>query len=502
MTDTEPHLERPRLTMAERLAAAPWDEMVIALVITAIVTGLCLSVFEFTGYWSVALFYLLTVVLAATRLSRWPTILMAATSALLWDFLFIPPRFTFWITHFQDLLMFGAYFVIAIVIGNLTSQLRERELIERRREERATALYRLTRALAASRNLDDALRAALPIMAQLFQCEVGIWLCEGDNLVLHPATTRSSFAGEQHTAALAFASKQATGRSTNIVPEAEALYLPLLAGERADGVLGIWLDRSPVQEQRELLDAFAAQLAVFVNKEHALKQAREAHLATESQKLQKTLFDSVSHELKTPLAAISATLEQPQPNHAELNQAVRRLTRTVEHLLDATRLESGALRIAPEWCEPGELLREAVEVARLRHREVRLVIAPTLPEILVDVRLLEQALVSLLTNADCYSSNDLAIDASVERVATEIVFSIQDRGSGLTPGEEKKVFEKFYRGVGKPAGGLGLGLSIARQLVEAHGGRIDAQNREGGGAVFRIHIPLGEPMTLPQDAPA
>src|SRR6202023_3125302 len=125
--------------------------------IATVVTAFCLAIFDYTGYWAVSLFYLLAVVLAAARLHRWPTLFLAALSALLWDFLFIPPRFTFYITHFHDFMMFGAYFVIAIVIGHLATQLREREQSERRREERATPLYRFPRALAAGSDLDEAL---------------------------------------------------------------------------------------------------------------------------------------------------------------------------------------------------------------------------------------------------------------------------------------------------------------------------------------------------------
>ena len=144
-------------------------------------------------------------------------------------------------------------------------------------------------------------------------------------------------------------------------------------------------------QQRELLDAFAVQLALFINKERALEESRAAQVARQSQKLQKTLFDSVSHELKIPLAAISAALQQPHPDSAELQQAVRRLTRTVDHLLDATRLESGLLRPALEWCDPGELLRESVTHAGLSEN-VKVTIAQKFPAISVDSHLIEQAL--------------------------------------------------------------------------------------------------------------
>jgi two-component system sensor histidine kinase KdpD len=445
---------------------------------------------------------LLAVVLAATRLRRWPTLFLAALSALLWDFLFIPPRFTFYISHFHDFMMFGAYFVIALVIGHLATQLREREQLERRREERATALYRLTRSLAASRNLDEALPKVLALIKGSFQADAAVWLRDESGLSQHPASNHSPSSKDEGVAMWAFQKKQAAGRSTDTLPDAEALHLPLVTGDRAEGVLTVRLAASPTLEQRELLDTFAAQLALFVNKERALEESRAAQVARQSQKLQRTLFDSVSHELKTPLAAMSVALQQPQPDRAELQQAVRRLTRTVDHLLDATRLESGLLQPVREWCDPGELLREAVALAGLKEEAVKIGVAKGLPVVFVDAHLIEQALAALLSNASAHGISNQPIEASAARDDSMLVFSIADHGPGLAPGEENKVFEKFYRGPGTPAGGLGLGLSIARQLVEAHSGQISAQNREEGGSRFSIRLPIGEPMQLPSEATA
>ena len=181
---------------------------------------------------------------------------------------------------------------------------------------------------------------------------------------------------------------------------------------------------------------------------------------------------------------------------------MRRLTRTVDHLLDATRLESGLLQPVREWCDPAELLREAVTLAGLKDGSVKLNIAPNLPTVSVDAHLIEQALVALLSNAAAHGKSDQPIEANVMRDDAHLVFSVADHGPGLAPGEENKVFEKFYRGPATPAGGLGLGLSIARQLVEIHGGQIVAQNREEGGSRFSIRLPIGEPMQLPMEATA
>ncbi len=328
----------------EQLRTTHWNEFGIALAIAAVVTVGSLAVINYTGYWAIALFYLLAVVIAATRLRRWPTLFLAALSAMLWDFLFIPPRFTFYITRFHDFMMFSAYFVIALVIGHLATQLRQREESERRREARSTALYRLTRALAASRDLDEALRAVVKLIKEAFDADAAIWLRDSGGLALQPASALVPSEKEESVAAWAFQKKQSAGRSTDTLPDAEALHLPLIAADRAEGVMAVQLRKLPTIEQRELLDAFTAQLALFVNKERALSETRAAQLAQESEKLQKTLFDSVSHELKTPLAAMSAALQQPQPNWSELQQAVRRLT---THRRSSARCDAARVRFAP-----------------------------------------------------------------------------------------------------------------------------------------------------------
>ncbi|HXM74194.1 MAG TPA: DUF4118 domain-containing protein, partial [Chthoniobacterales bacterium] len=412
----------------ERLARVPWRDFGIALIIAAAVTALSLSIFGYTGYSAVALFYLLAVVLAGTRLRRWPTLFLAALSALLWNFLFVPPRFTFYIGQFQDVMMFCAYFVIALVIGHLATQLREREQSERRREERATALYRLTRALAASRDLDEALPKVLALIKSSFQADAAVWLRDESGLSHHPASTFSPSSKDESVAMWAFQRKQSAGKSTDTLPDAEALHVPLVTGDRAEGVLSVRLPSPPTIEQRELLDAFASQLALFVNKERALEESRSAQISRQSQKLQKTLFDSVSHELKTPLAAMTAALQQPEPDCSELQQAARRLTRTVDHLLDATRLESGLLQPVREWCDPAELVREAIAASGLKDAAVRINIAKNLPAISVDSRLIQQALGSLLSNAVAHGKSDQPVDVSAARDDSMLVISVADHG--------------------------------------------------------------------------
>ena len=498
MIPAEESAQPRRESLEERLARTPWQEFGIALGIAAGITVFSLLIVNLIDYRAVALFYLFAVVIAGMRLRRWPTFVLAALSALLWDFLFIPPRFTFYIGKLEDFMMFGAYFVIAVVIGHLATQLHEREQAERRREERATALYRLTRTLAASRDLGRALPKVLHLIRDFFRADAAVWLPDENGLTAHPASTFVPSKKDESVAMWAFQKKQAAGKSTDTLPDSECLHIPLVAGDRAEGVLSVRLKAPPTLEQRELLDAFAAQLALFLNKERALEESRAAQISKQSQKLQKALFDSVSHELKTPLAAMSVALQQPDPNRSELQHAVARLTRTVDHLLDATRLESGLLQPMREWCDPAEIVREAVAQARLSNGAVKISVAKDLPMISVDARLLEQALVTLLSNAAAHSPKGEQIEIAAARDDNTIVFSVADHGPGLAPGEESKLFEKFYRGPGTAPGGLGLGLSIARQLVEANGGQIVAQNREDTrGSRFSIRIPISDAMRLP-----
>jgi two-component system sensor histidine kinase KdpD len=498
MIPSEEGAQPRRESLEERLARTPWQEFGIATAIAAVVTAFSLSVVGFIGYWAIALFYLFAVVIAGTRLRRWPTFFLATLSALLWNFLFIPPRFTFAISRFEDFMMFGAYFVIAVVIGHLATQLHEREQAERRREERATALYRLTRALAASRDLSDALPKALQLIRDFFQVDTAVWFRDENGLTQHPASNFAPSKKDESVAMWAFQKKQAAGKSTDTLPDSECLHIPLVAGNHAEGVLSVQVRTSPTLEQRELLDAFAAQLAVFVNKERALQDSRESQVARESQKLQKALFDSVSHELKTPLAAMTAALQQPRPDSGELQQAAGRLTHTVNSLLDATRLESGLLQPLLEWCDPGELVREAVAASALKENDVRIAVVENLPAVSVDSGLIQQALNALLSNAMIHGKSDRPIDVSVARDDSVVIISVADRGVGLEPGDEGRVFQKFFRGPRTRPGGIGLGLSIARQLVEANGGKIIAQNRQGGGAIFSIRLPVTKSMELPR----
>jgi two-component system sensor histidine kinase KdpD len=232
--------------------------------------------------------------------------------------------------------------------------------------------------------------------------------------------------------------------------------------------------------------------------------AAQVQLAKNSERLRKTLLDCVSHELKTPLAAIGAASQELLQLAAntqnagmltqlagEIHAGSHRLHRVVNNLLDMNRLESGVIQPNYEWCDVRELLQSAIEIEResIDGREIRLDVPEDIPLALMDYGLIEQAVAKLLANAASYTQPRLPIELDAE-YKDELVISISDRGPGFPIESAERLFEKFYRGDGRKTGGLGLGLSIARGFVEAHGGKLTAENRDGGGARFTIRLPV------------
>jgi len=475
-----------------------WRDCSVGIGVVAAVTAGSWCLQAVTGYFAIALVYLLAVVLLATKLNRWATLLVAGLSASLWNFLFIPPIFTFRISHVQDALMFVMMFVVAVVMGHLTNQLHTRALGERRRQQRTAALNRLLTRVATSTSLEDGLRQAVGEVDVLFQAHTVV-LLDGQT---HSSSTYQPDEKERSVAAWAQDKGVPAGRFTDTLPDAGALYLPL----RKLGVLGIsFTERTTLTlDERELLETFAGQIAALIERYRLIENAQTARITEESEKLHRTLLDSVSHELKTPLAVIGAATDglDAQLTDAgvplaktfldEIKQANKRLSRVVSNLLDMTRIETGRVPLNLEWCEPVELLRSAAEQVsnEISAERIRIHASGDLPLVRVDVGLIEQSLCNLLNNAAAHSPAGSPIELSVQMEEKMLVLSVADRGVGLGPGEETKVFEKFYRGPHARPGGAGLGLSIVQGFVKAHNGIISAENNTGGGAVFTICLPV------------
>jgi two-component system sensor histidine kinase KdpD len=496
-------------TWSASAASRPREYVTALLTVFGITLG-GLAIQGWTGYTAVSLFYLTAVILLGLFVGQGPILLAATLSALTWNFLFIPPIFTFRVDKFEDGLMLGIFFVTALVTGRLTGRLRAQERDQRQREQRAIALYQLTRAIAAARSADEVLRNAAAQVQELFGARLAIFtgdLAQPGRLVVHPAASYVADEKEQGVAAWAFRNHRNAGRFTDTLPAAEGFYLPLRAGENCVGVMGV---KPPPEatlavSQRELLESFATQIALALDRERLRMSEEAARLSRESEKLHRTLLDGVSHELKTPLAVIAAAAENltDAPLVEEIRTAVQRLQRLVNNLLDMTRLEAGELRLRRDWCDPADLINAAREATAdaWRGRTVRMELAADLPLVRADAGLIQQALANLIHNACVHTppTGAISLAAGVNESAQQVWISVADHGPGLRPDQRDRLFDKFFRGDPARAGGLGLGLSIARGFVEAHGGRIVADNLPGGGARFTIFLPWERPASIPPE---
>ncbi len=483
---------------------SPPQEYTTVAGVLAAITFIGWFVAGHVGYISIGLVYLLAVISLSLRVGRGPVLAAGVASALVWNFIFIPPLFTFRIAKFEDGIMFGTYFVVALITGQLTARIRAQERNERLREERATVLFHLTQALSAARTLDDAVFAALRQADVFFSGTSAFLLAEnGDALTPHFAGSFTISDKEMGVADWAWRNRRKAGRFTDTLPSSAGIYLPLVREDAALGVLVICVSPNAVLSlaQRDIAESFATQLALLVEREQLRAAGDREKLLMESEKLHRALLDGVSHELKTPLAVLSAAAENlPRVDPAtqqelvrEIGTATRRLHRLVDNLLDQTRLESGTLTPRLDWCDGHDLVHAAVEGVRdsLADHPFEAAIPEELPLFRADAALMEQVIANLLLNAAHHtpSGTPIFLAAGLDRARARIFFTVADRGPGLPAEMRDRLFQKFQRGDAARAGGLGLGLSIIRGFVVAQGGEIVAGENPGGGAVFTIYLP-------------
>ncbi len=504
--DAEFKTERNRFSIPEIQSGAL--QYIASLATVGVVALICYPFADRLGYQTVSLILLLTVALLPLKLGVGPVLLGASVSALVWNFFFIPPHFTFAIGLPQDLLMFAMYFCIAAVAGVLTARVRAREKAVRSREERSSALYRLTSDLSVARSLDEVVVAAVNNIRKQFGGEVIVLLSQRDGDIFtaaHPASTFTIDEKEFGVASWVYWNEKKAGRFTDTLPSAQATYFPLSGPRYPLGVVGVKPaeDRTLSMDQENLLQNFLSQLSSSIEREQLNDITKETIVLAESEKLYRTLFSSISHELRTPIAAIisaSEGLSAGAPRAlstefaAEVHTAALRLHQLVENLLDMTRLESGLIQPRLDWCDIQDLLQTVARKMKTETSKHHLVIheSANLPLVKIDFGLMEQAVANLVRNAVMYTPEHSVVEIGARMDGDHCAIVVADGGPGFPPESLKRLFDKFYRVPGSPSGGTGLGLSIARGFVEAHKGTLTVENRPSGGAQFTIRLPASE----------
>jgi two-component system sensor histidine kinase KdpD len=452
--------------------------------------------------------YLSGVAFVATRYGRGPSAVAACLSVALFDFFFVPPYLTFAVSDTQYLVTFTVMLVVGLLISSLAVRVRDQAEAARQRERRTQALYSMSRELTGLGAPEEVARITCRHVGELFRGRARLLVPAGAGGL---ATLPGDEAGdidshELSVAQWALEHRRPAGLGTDTLPGAAGLYVPLRSGERVEGVLGVvpspeTLPLSP--EALDQLETLGGQAAAALERARLARESEQSRVAVERERLRSTLLSSLSHDLRTPLAAITGAATSlrhaptlPEPVRQELVEAIceesERLNRLSSNLLDMTRLESASVPIRKEWQSVEEVVGGALAQCDgiLYGRPVETHVPVDLPLVPMDAILIGQVLVNLLENATKYTppGTPIAIDARTE--PSEVVIEVADAGPGLPPGDEERIFEKFYRGRGPQERGFGLGLAICRAILTAHGGRIEATNRRPQGAVFRLHLPV------------
>jgi two-component system sensor histidine kinase KdpD len=491
--------------------ATPAGEYPLALVPVALAVLLGLATRDALTIADHALINLLALLISASIAGRGPAFLATLLSVASFDFFFIPPYYTFAVSDMHHVLTFAVMLVVGFIASQRTVVIREQAAASQERERRTAALYAMTRAFAVEDDPAAIAQSSVERVHDLLQAEACLYLPEPGGGLRPAARTQGWVADDEREAAVArwvFENDKRAGFGTDTLPAASALYLPMSVPRGTIAVMGVLLgklERELRPSDHQMLDTFVAQAALALERVRLRSEADEARRAVETERLRTDLLSSVSHDLRTPLASIAGSAGVllaggegvGRAEERELLETIQsesqRLSELVSNLLDLTRLDSGALQPRREWCPVEELVHGALDRLgeRLATRAVQLDLPREILQAHVDPVLIEQALVHLLENALKYSPEDSPIELRASGSPGEVLIEVSDRGPGIPPGEEQRIFEKFVRlPDGKRASGSGLGLSVCRAILKAHGGSVLAENRLGGGATFRMRLPV------------
>lgn len=466
---------------------------------------------------NILMFYLLEVFFVAIRFGFWPSILASLTNAAAFAYFFAPPIFSFAIADPENLTGLAVTMVVGTVTSKLAENVRHQARVAEYRERRVSALYHLSKELAEAR-LE---REIIEISVHQLYAEFG-----GKNTLLFPGRkgligypsgpplTISLRAADLDVARWVFKHGQMAGNGTHNLPGEPAVYIPLNGSTSTMGVL-VLEPISPQQiflpGQRQLLDTFVNQIVHTLERAILAEQAKEATLKMQAETLRNSLLSSISHDLRTPLATIvgaASTLEtdgrlsesSKRKLVCAISEEAQRMSDLTTKILAMARLEAGEVVLNRQWYAPEEIIGSALRRLdkKLKTRKINVQIADSLTLIHVDAVLLQQVLINLLDNADKYSPAGLPIDITVATTPSGLSITVADHGQGIPEDLQQTVFDKFFRIHAESAqSGVGLGLSICRAIVEAHGGDIQVTNRSGGGAAFQLQLPvLQSPPTI------
>ncbi|NQT58142.1 MAG: DUF4118 domain-containing protein [Bacteroidetes bacterium] len=482
-------------------------QYLLVLCALCILTIVNLFLSKYISYLSIGLIFLAAVSIVSSFFKKGPVFLFSSISAVLWNFLFIPPRFTFLIERLEDLFMFLMYFISAIITGNLTSQLKVKELFLRNKEKNLEELYQMSRILNETSTITEIIHKSMNFLKEIFAIKVAVFLYDKDLNLLTKPFSGSDFdvsKEEWESVLWCYNNKKEAGKFTDTFAAAQYSYIPFVSQTKILGVLGIDANTYFNNEQTNLLKALVGQIATAIERNELTKTYQKVKISEESEKLYQILLNSVSHELRTPITIISTAANGLIDKNISENANVRnilandivdgveRLNRLVDNLLGTLRVESKNLKLNLEWNDITEVFNIVRKrLAKLsKNHQLSIDIEKSIPMLKFDFILMEQLFFNLIHNAILYTPQGSIITVKIYDRNTFIELEVSDNGSGILESDKDKIFEKFYRPKGSKTGGLGLGLLICKEISEIHKGTISVSNCKTGGASFFVRLPL------------
>lgn len=497
-SDTRSLLERWRVQFAG---------CVVALALCAGITLMAMQWLTAFDPTNLVMIYLLAVVLVALRYGRWPSVLATVVNVVSFDLFFIAPHGTLAVSDVQYILTFIVMLIVGLVIGNLTAGMRYQARVARYREQRTRHLYEMSRRLAVSRSAEDIATIGEQFIQSTFQARSQLLLPDAEARLM-PLTPQPGITPwDEAIARWSYDRGQPAGAGTDTLPGVPYQILPLKSASRTHGLVIVEpgsLRQLMIPEQQRLLETFTLLIASALERLALTASEQQARLASERESVRNALLAALSHDLRTPLTVLFGQAEiltldlasegsKHAPQASEIRQHVLNTTRLVNNLLDMARIQSGGFNLKKEWLTLEEVVGSALQSLEPGSRPIDLALCEPLTLIHVDGPLFERVLINLLENALKYAGRRAQIGLNAWLEDAQLVLEVWDSGPGIPAGQEKRIFDKFARGMKESAiPGVGLGLAICQAIVSVHGGTLTASNRPQGGACFRV--------TLPQDA--
>lgn len=489
-----------------------WKEYAFAFIVITAIGVIAFPFRTIIGYQTVGLFFLLGIAGLSIKVGRLPVFFSALLGSVVWNFFFIPPLMTLHIYNFHDVMALFANFFVALTGGTLINKLRKNQAVLQKSQDNLSKLFSILESLNDTDSIKEVVRMTRLELKKLFDADAVLYLQSKTDEIGYRKLDEKFFGNPDlhnekgwSVAGWVFDNQVPAGRYSSVHSEVPLEYYPLISTKGIVGVLGIQFNQGEKlsSENALLLRSFLSQVTASLQREINVDEIKNKQIYAESQKLFQTVLNSISHELRTPISVISAAVsnmndEKTASNAVsrkelgqELNAAAMRLNILVENILNISRIESGYLSLNLQWYEISDLMGTVLnEMEREPHHQtIQLELDENLPLVRMDLSWFKQAIVNIVHNAVVYTPAETVITLrSFIQSENRLVIEVSDNGPGIPEESLKNLFDKFYRVPGTKSGGTGLGLTITKAIVEAHHGKITAQNKPEGGLSVQIYL--------------